>query len=791
MHYNGEHIAIGFAGQVLILVSVISLIAALVCYIFSCQEKLLNFRSWRFYGRHWFRLHFFSVLAAMGVLWYLLINHYVEYKYVWEHTSSGLSLGYLISSLWAGKEGSILLWFFFQGLIGVIVMQRSGDFERPVMVVFSVSQLFLNAALLGVHIGDIQIGNHPFVLLRNAPENILNPFFANADYLSIIKPGAGLNPLLQNFWMKAHPPVLFLGFASMLVPFSYAFAALWKDRYTGWLRPVIPWMSFGILAMGAGTLMGGAWAYEDLTFGGFWSWDPVENSSLVIWLACVISLHLVMISIVNKQTLFPAFILTFLSYVMVLYSTFLTRSGVLGSTSAHTFGKTGMIWHLAIYIIIFFSGSLILLLLKAKKLPRKKNEKFLSREFWMFIGCIVLILSAFQIIFSTSAPLINKILGKSISNLADVTEYYNSWQLPFATVTLFVVAFTQFLTYGKNFSQVFIRKFLPSLIISFILSVLLYLFSGIKDIMIILLALSSIFVIFSSFDVMLRHYRYSKNFPSLLGHLGLGTFIFGIVLAFAQSSIISKNSSPVYFRKSFNSDENILLKKDSLTKAEGYYLCYSKKEKEGDENFYEISFYNDFSGPELFAVRPSVISGSAGKVYRPDTRHLLLRDIFTYVLYAENGGTKDDPEYSKIKESTVKRGDTVKDERMNVIIDSIASNAKAEGRENCTAFMKISTDGKNYKNTEASFKTMKGNVLYYDAVTENKDCKLRIDSVTSCGDEVVLGLYTRKNDIVIVKSVIFPYIKILWIGGILMLTGFFLSVIKRRKYRLPSENYKE
>ncbi|MFH0866411.1 MAG: cytochrome c biogenesis protein CcsA [Bacteroidota bacterium] len=689
MEYNSEHIAIGFTGQVLIVVSCASLLAALVCYIFSCNEKLLNFRSWRFFGRQFFRLHFYTVVAAMGVLCYMLICHHIEYKYVWEHTSSGLSLGCLISSFWEGQEGSLLLWLFWQGLMGVLLFRRSGDFERPVMVVFSISQLFLNAALLGIHIGSIKIGNDPFMLLRNTPENLLNPFFSNADYLGFLKTGAGLNPLIQNFWMKAHTPVLFLGFAAMLVPFSYALAALWKQKYSGWLRPVIPWTSFGILALGAGLLMGSAWAYEDLTSGGFWSWDPVKNSSLVPWITLVISLHLVMVSVVNKRALFPAFLLTFLSYVFVLYSTFLTRSGILGTTSAHAFGTTELTWHFGIYLTAFFIISLSFLLLKAKKLTKSDKVKFLSREFWMAIGCVVLMLSAFQIIFSTSVPLINKIFGTALSIPFDKEAHYNAWQVPFAAITLLALAFTQFLTYGKNFFPVILRKFLPSFLISFLLSILFYAFSGESDFEILFLSVSSVFVIVSTFDIMLRFYRYSRNFPSLLGHLGLGIFIFGIIVAFSQSRIISENVLPVNMGKCFNASENMLLPKDTLLQAGNYFLRYTGSEKKEDKTFYHIHFCkkgDDGVFTEKFSISPSITAGTMGSIYTPDTKHFYNRDIFTYVMYAESGVTNDNTEF------------------------------------------------------------------------------------------------------IIIKSTLFPYVRVMWTGGIIMLTGFLLSIIKRRKFRVPSES---
>ena len=686
MNNAGEHIALGFTGQILIVASFISLLAALVCY----------------FGRHWFRIHLFTVISAMGLLWYMLIAHHMEYKYVWEHTSPDLSLGYLISSLWAGPEGSFLLWLFWQGFIGVLLMRRAGYFERPVMIVFIISQLFLNATILGINIAGMKIGSNPFILISSAYKDILGPVLNNTEYVSSVTAGNGLNPLLQNFWMTAHPPVLFLGFASLLVPFSYAIAALWKIRYTDWLRPVIPWMSFGILALGIGLLMGGAWAYEDLTFGGFWSWDPVENSSLVPWLAMVISLHLVIASIANKQSLFPAFILTFLSYVFVLYSSFLTRSGILGSTSAHAFGETGMTWHFAIYIIVFFLMSFILLFFNYNKFPKNENETFLSKEFWIFIGCFILILSTFQIIFSTSIPLINKIFDTGISVPLKREAYYNAWQIPFTIFILLSLSITQFLSYGKNFFAVFFRKMFLSLIISLVLTVLLFVFSGVNDFRILMLAWVAFLVIFSSLDMIVRFYRYSRNYPSLIGHLGLGLFIFGIIMAFSQSKTISKNILPVDIGNSFDVAENMLLPKDTLLPAGPYFLKYIGYESVKNETFYTIRFYkknNDGSFTDKFYIKPSVVSiNSRGNVYIPDTKHFFDKDIFTHILYTE-----------------------------------IGKNALSTGSGNST------------------------------------------------------DKYSGR-DIIIIRSIIFPYIKILWIGGIIMLTGFLFSIIKRRKFRTPIES---
>ena len=147
------------------------------------------------------------------------------------------------------------------------------------------------------------------------------PIFAKADYATVIK-GQGLNPLLQNYWMTIHPPTLFLGFASTAVPFCYAVAGLWTGKHKEWLKPVLPWALFSGAILGTGILMGGAWAYEALSFGGYWAWDPVENMSLVPWLILIAGIHT---NLISKNTGIRSRVPIFFIYSL-LYSLCTPRS---------------------------------------------------------------------------------------------------------------------------------------------------------------------------------------------------------------------------------------------------------------------------------------------------------------------------------------------------------------------------------------------------------------------------------------------------------------------------------
>ena len=186
------------------------------------------------------------------------------------------------------------------------------------------------------------------------------------------------------------------------------------------------------MVLGTGILMGGAWAYEALSFGGFWAWDPVENASLVPWLTLVGSAHLMMIHKNKGSSLIWVFVLTMLTFILVLYSTFLVRSGVLGDTSVHAFTDDGMTMQLVAYLLTFVFMAIWLMVKNFKKLPGEgKEDHTWSRELWMFIGSLVLFISAFQIISTTSIPVFNPIarffLDKDLTTPTDPIAHYNRW----------------------------------------------------------------------------------------------------------------------------------------------------------------------------------------------------------------------------------------------------------------------------------------------------------------------------------------------------------------------------
>lgn len=277
----GEHLWLGNIGKFLLLFSFFMALFSGIVYSVSTRLKHLDDISrFRKAGKLSFLFHAGTLSIACAILGYLIFNHYFEYAYVWKYSSVQMPLRYTIACFWAGQEGSFMLWGFWQALLGVIVLFAVRNKEPRVIAIIAFAQAALLTAVLGLDFGFYKLGASPFTLLRDLPESIGNAFFKNPEYLSSIRDGIGLNPLLENFWMISHPPALFLGYASVLIPFSFALASLWKGDYIQWLRNGIHWSLWAMFTLSFGIIIGGAWAYKSLTFGGFWAWDPVENASL-------------------------------------------------------------------------------------------------------------------------------------------------------------------------------------------------------------------------------------------------------------------------------------------------------------------------------------------------------------------------------------------------------------------------------------------------------------------------------------------------------------------------------
>ena len=647
IHYIGEHLVPGMIGKTFIWISFAAAIMATVLYIMNTRRKDEPLKAIRSYARGFFILHVFSLVSVAVILYYLIFSHYFEYAYIWQYSSSLLPVKYIISCFWAGPEGSFLVWAVFQALIGLVLIFISRDWEDHVLSVVSLSQVFVTSMMMGVHFLSFKIGGSPFMLLRDTYSNIQDSIFLHPDYLSMVKDGNGLNPLLENIWMTIHPPILFLGYALALVPFSYAISGLMRKEYTSWIKTALPWTLLSLTFLGAGILLGGAWAYVSLTFGGFWSWDPVENSSLVPWMTLVAGLHFLLVARKQRYALLAAFTFITLSYVLVLYASFLTRSGVLADSSAHSFTDNGMTAQLLVFLLVFLVLAIVFITIHAKNFSEKKNEILLSREFWIFLGAIIIILAAFQIIFTTSLPVLNSIFKTNIAPPADRVGFYNRWQTPYVLLIAGFIAFTQFLHYNFNSGRVFLKK----MAVPFVLCIVIlipFMMNGIVTRMNLVLAVFFIiFSILSSIYNLIFQSTRPRNLAAILTHSGFLFFTLGTIMTFSNSKTISTNTSRFDLGDMKTNTENLLLVKGDTLYMGGFYVVYNQSSKVGNTTTYAVDFLKTIKGKyvKVFTLYPSVTRNPRmGDVYNPDTRHFLWTDYYTYVSSAGSN-----PDYIVIK----------------------------------------------------------------------------------------------------------------------------------------------
>ncbi|MDF1698176.1 MAG: cytochrome c biogenesis protein CcsA [Saprospiraceae bacterium] len=699
VEYIGEHLWIGQVGHFSIVLAFVASILSAIAYSINARNE--NYQnSWRSLGRIGYILHGIGIFTVVGLLFYGMYHKFYEYAYVFQHVSDDLPLRYTLSAFWEGQEGSFMLWMMWHIVLGWFLIYRGSKWESPVMAIIAMSEIFLTSMILGVHIeiGDwmTKFGSNPTLLLR---DTLQAPIFNNADYVSLIS-GDGLNPLLQNYWMTIHPPVTFLGFASTIVPFAFAVAGLWTGKYKEWLKPALPWALFSAGILGTGIVMGSVWAYEALSFGGYWSWDPVENAVLVPWLFLIAGLHTHLIAKSTGYSIKATIFFYGMAFPLIVYSTFLTRSGILGDTSAHAFTEMGLEKQLIAFFVFFFAVGLGALAYHSKKIPSKdKEESIYSREFWMFIGSLVLLFSAILIGVPTSFPVFNSIISYFDESyvgrvIQDPVPFYNKFQIWIAVFMGLLSGLSILLRYNeKNWekrSSYYLKRFGGSGVLSIIATFLLTLWFDLHSWQFYLLSITSFFIIFTNLDYLFFVLKGNlKLGSSALAHFGFGVMIIGLLGSGLNKDTISTN--PFLFKDMFEPEDlknYVQLIKDKPLFSQGYWITYESDTLIGKTRLYDLDFKKldeDKKIIEQFKLRPnSVYSNDFQKVaaFNPDTKHYLDKDIFSCIVSL--APTKMDLANAKAFEDTLvwnrhimTLGDTLRTEFENwFVINSISYQPK-------------------------------------------------------------------------------------------------------------------
>lgn len=534
-------------GQILIHLLFGAAVSSTLLYALSLRSNQPDYANW---GRMIFRGLFAGLVLASIMLIIDIVQHRFEYTYVWSYSSTELPLHLLVACFYSGQEGSFLLWTLLVATIGVFLLQYSKKrgYERHVMVVYGAILCFLTLLL---------VAKNPFMFYWDS--------FASQGILPSDVPlqGKGLNPLLHNAWITIHPPILFTGFAAMTVSFAFAMAGLMRKEYQQWITVALPWTLFGTAVLGFGIMLGGFWAYETLGWGGFWGWDPVENSSLIPWLVSVALVHTMLIQRRTRGLVKTNMLLAVMAFVMVLYSTFLTRSGVLGDTSVHSFVDPGnfAFWILLLFMATFTLAGVIMLFVRRKDMDVNKEEfSPTTREFTTSVGAALIMASAIFVTVGTSWPVIMEIIGQP--KVAVATDYYNTVHLFLIPAVLFVNALSIMFQWRSSNKKQFVRKFSTGAVVGLAGSVATYAM-GVHEPGLLALAAGAWFGLAVNIA---SGYKIIRSSPS-----SAGAYISHTGFAFLIMGVISTSSYTVH--------HHAVLTEGLPTKVGEYELTYLGKER--------------------------------------------------------------------------------------------------------------------------------------------------------------------------------------------------------------------
>ncbi len=755
------------------------------------------------------------VMAASAFLLHAILTHQFQYKYVYDYSGTDLPLGLLMSTFYAGQEGSFMLWTLFTSIIGLILLDytsKRGDLEYRVMIIFTLVLSFLLvmvSPLLKSPFHYIWI-EKDFIDLKNINQAFLtipalqNFFFSDpgsnksfvqmskdvyailqANNISVndfIIQGKGLNPLLQNFWMQIHPPILFIGFSLSAVPFSFAKAAIIKNEYKDWVKQSLPWLLVSMCVLGLAIMLGGYWAYSILGWGGYWGWDPVENSSLVPWLVGVAAIHTMLI---QKRTqdkdgasrfVKTNLILSVMTFVLVLYSTFLTRSGILGDASVHSFVDPGMTVYL--FLVIFLATFALMgiggIIYRWKYLTKNFTfeENVLSKELALFTGSVVLIASSIIIIAGTSAP----ILGTTVQ-----TSFYNELNLPIAVIIGLVNGLSILLKWKSTEKEYLWKSTRIHLLLALIFTIIVWLIGGVTNLMLLILTFSSAFALFVNSEIAYKIFKGNKQFlGAYTAHIGIALFLVGVIATAGNSKM-----------------QKVDLVKGEKVNVLGHNLTFIG--------------YEPFDNNKKYRFNVKIDKGSSEKIVSPvmfiaDFNNSLMRepDILvglTKDFYIEPLGYDDGSNSTNGTKVSMKKGSSYNFNGKEIIFNQFKlpedmSSMMSGGKFRIGVDLIARVNGKEYK-LEPFMENSGNGPEYRSAEVKDLDLAVSINSMNASNGEVELifssisGVNVSNSapkEILSIEASVKPFISLIWLGVIILVLGFSISAYRRSKESQVLEN---
>ncbi len=861
IQFKNEWLWLGNLGEMFMVLMFMSALVSAFFYFKNNQNPQIQLLK---VARISMNLHALSVISVFSILFALIFFHRYEYYYAWRHSSNSLPVYYMISCFWEGQEGSFLLWIFWNAMIALILKRTAGKWESPVLAIIAFAQVVLSSMILGFEIGDFKIGSSPFQLLREERPDFLNIPILGAlgvdNYLQVFKDGNGLNKLLQNYWMVIHPPTLFLGFALAIVPFAYSLSALWNKEDRSWLMPSLIWGLACVGILGTGIIMGGFWAYESLSFGGYWAWDPVENASLLPWLIMTSAVHMIIISKNTGRHLFTSHLLTQLSFWLVLYATFLTRSGILGESSVHSFTDLGLSGQLLIFLLVFIGisalaslngkelrtkfawgllGIFVIPIILAYVLPQSAQNQFStaikwlgilaffgvlvvfiwnlfknnkneiadehlsSREFWIFLGSMFIILSLIQIFTGTSIPVFNKLFGYKMA--VPTEDDYNRIQLWMAMPIMVLMAVAQFFQFRETPKAVWIKNISISLLTAIIVTVLVNLVFAIEGFGNLLFLLFAVWLVAGNVQIIWQRKKWRfMNWGAPLSHLGFGVLLVGVLVSSVNQKILSTTSNGIALAPEqdekgqldikgiqFNRENLLIYKNEPLTMGD-YKVTYLGNKKgiiyDTLDEFFYLHFRNIKTGDTFILAPKTQNNPKMGLLAEPSTKHFIHKDIFTHVNY-HSGMDKKEP-FSSFVSDTVVLGEkfTTSTGKCQLTPIQLMKSTDEKGlalklevqverlgkKSLMYPMILINEQNGNLESLPVEDESMGVIMTLQNFKIDDPDpAKQKISFVIQTGEK------TPVKDYVVLKAVLFPWINLVWFGTIIMVVGFVIAVTHR------------
>lgn len=441
----------------------------------------------------------FLTLASIALI-YALVSRDFQVEYVAQYTSQGLPMTYTIAAFWAGQKGSLLLWGWLLSVFAAIVTvqnrKKNRELSPYVLTVLMAITFFFT--FLMVFVTD------PFERLNHTPLD-----------------GQGLNPLLQNPGMLFHPPALFLGYVGLSVPFAFAIAALITGRLdTVWIKSTRRWTIVSWFFLTAGNMLGMEWAYVELGWGGYWAWDPVENASFMPWIVATAYLHSVMIQEKRGMLKVWNMVLIIFTFLLTLFGTFITRSGLIASV--HSFGKSSLGWIFLIFLIMMLLLSLVLLIRRLPQLKSKNQlDSFLSRESSFLYNNLLLVGIAFTVLWGTLFPIISEaVRGVKITV---GPPFFNSVITPIGLGLLLLTGICPLIAWRGSSLNNLLKKMLFPLVVSVVVGVVCYV-AGIHSFFVLISYMIYVFVLIVLFleffnGTRTRNVVFKESYHKALWHL--------------------------------------------------------------------------------------------------------------------------------------------------------------------------------------------------------------------------------------------------------------------------------